>query len=135
YSSPPGGPLSTPTVFPPSVDLRSATLGTYTTSGVWGSTVTRQKYQLRLVSRGSLLASRHVAPPSSERYSPAPVFAPISAYTRPPRPTASPMRPTGPAGRPCPPSGVQVAPPSVDLYRPLAGPSSGGYCSHGVRRA
>src|SRR5207237_1821578 len=120
---------------PPSLYLMSDTLGTYTTSGFWGSTVTRQKYQLRFVSRGSLPASRQDAPPSSERYSPASVLAPISAYTRPPRPTASPMRPTVPAGRPCPVSGVHVTPPSVDLYRPLPGPSSGGYFSHGVRRA
>src|SRR6266516_971242 len=104
-------------------------------SGFWGSTVTRQKYQLRFVSRGSLPARRQVAPPSSERYSPPPAFAPIRAYTRPPRATASPIRPTGPAGSPCPVSAVHVAPPSVDLYRPLPGPSSGGYCSHGVRRA
>src|SRR5207245_5086809 len=89
--------------------------------GVLGSTVTRQKYQFRLVIRGSVPASCHVAPRSSDRYSPAPVAAPMRAYTRLPRPTARPMRPTAPGGSPCAVRGVQVAPASVDLCSPLPG--------------
>ncbi|MEZ5292615.1 MAG: hypothetical protein R2745_16155 [Vicinamibacterales bacterium] len=91
------------------------TFGTNTMSGFVGSTTTFSKYQPRPQTRVSPVVLVHVAPASSDRYSP-PSFASTTAYTR--RgwlgAMARPMRPTPSVGKP-PPSAFQVTPPSVDL--------------------
>src|SRR5437899_6040353 len=78
---------------------------------------------------------RHVAPPSSERYTP-PASASISAHTRAgfAGETASPMLPSTPGGSPglCV-SSVQCSPPSVDLKIPPPGPPD--TSCHGLRCA
>src|SRR5256712_5911528 len=78
---------------------------------------------------------RHVAPPSSERYTP-PASASISAHSRVgfAGEMASPMLPSRPGGSPglCV-SSVQCSPPSVDLKIPPPGPPD--TSCHGLRCA
>src|SRR3989442_4012990 len=78
---------------------------------------------------------RHVAPPSSERYTP-PASASISAHSRVgfAGEMASPMLPSRPDGNPglCV-SSVQCSPPSVDLKIPPPGPPD--TSCHGLRCA
>src|SRR5579875_149567 len=99
---------------PPSVERYSATSGTQTVFGSFGSTVTELKYQPRPQMRGSLLTCCHVEPPSSERYNP-PCLQSMMAYTTLFFPAANPIRPNCPEGKPLPVSGCQVRPSSVDL--------------------
>ena len=74
----------------------------------------------------------HVAPASSDRYSP-PFFSFASTITYTRRPwfpgaTATPARPHSPSGSPCPMICVHVTPSSTDLYSPLPGPYEVPFC-------
>src|SRR2546423_15512899 len=69
-SSPPGAPRITSHVAPPSRLRFTATFGTYTMSGFFGSTVIFSKYQPRPHNAVSALTRRQVAPASSERNTP-----------------------------------------------------------------
>src|SRR5436853_1647830 len=133
-------------VVPPSRLRFTATLGTYTMSGFFGSTAIFSKYQPRPHNAWSALTRRQVAPASSERNTPPcpgggvagrPGVAgagggggalgsgtrqSTTAYTR--RgldgATAMPVRPVPAGGRPTV-SSCQVVPPSVDLWIPPPG--------------
>src|SRR5262249_53395645 len=104
-------------VAPPSVVLRNAKPGAYTTSEFFGSTVMLMKYHGLACSPRLPLMRRHVAPASSERYMP-PESASTNAYTRfgVAGAMARPIRPII-DGSPVP-SRVHVSPPSVVFQMP-----------------
>src|SRR2546423_1650164 len=140
-------------VVPPSRLRFTATLGTYTMSGFFGSTAIFSKYQPRPHNAWSALTRRQVAPASSERNTPpcpgggvagrpgaggggagavgSGTRQSTTAYTR--RgldgATAMPVRPIPVAGRPAV-SWCQGDPPSVDLWMPPPGPLVGGDGEH-----
>src|SRR6266446_5885824 len=139
-------------VAPPSRLRFTATFGTYTMSGFFGSTAIFSKYQPRPHSAWSALTRCQVAPASSERNTPpcpgggaagrpgtggwglgagavgSGTRQSTTAYTR--RgfdgATAMPVRPIPAGGRPLV-NGCQVVPPSVDLWIPPPGPLVGAY--------
>src|SRR6185503_2593546 len=95
-------------------------------SAFFGSTLHSAKSSPRSQRRSSVLCLAHDSPPSSDRYKPPPLVASTQAYIRFGllAATQKPMRPNPSETDGSPFSNfTQVVPPSVDLKRPLWGPS------------